>query len=144
MKRILLTSFAFILCVFAVCGCDKKENNDINNTNKDSNISGLGPFTLTSGDIADNMVTNSIKLSDTKFIVESNKTTYSTNLTNVSDSVVAIKDIETIVKDSSGSTLVTFTSHIDGLAAGETKTVQSSIDFELKDYATIEYKIVNK
>lgn len=144
MKKILLMGFALLACFVTVCGCDKKEDNkDNDNKNvEEKDKVGMGPFELKNGDLDSQLITQSLKLTNTKFTVEENKTTYSTSVTNTSNTEVKIYELHIIIKNSANEEMVKFITRIDNLAAGETKDVSTSMDFKLEGYKTVQYEII--
>lgn len=135
MKKFLLMSLVIITCFVTGCGCEKKvEDNKIKFS--------MGPFELKMGDLESRTISDSIKLSDTNFNVTDEGTIYSTEITNTSDKEVKIAELHIIVRNSQGQEIIKFISDIENLAALETKGVQTSVDYKLEDYKTIEYKII--
>ena len=142
MKKILLINFAIIMCLFVLCGCDEKKNNNSNN-NVQANTpqKGNGPFELKEGNLSDDELTTQIKLSNVSFETGNNSTVFKADITNVSEINIEIRGIDIIVKNSSGKEIAIIKTIVDNLDANQTKTVEATIDVDLKDYATYEYVI---
>lgn len=139
MKKFLLMGIAVFACLVSVCGCDNKEKDkDV----KDKPSYSMGPFELKTGDLEDREINESIKLSNTKFSVTDNKTTYSTEITNTSDKEVQIYELHIIIKNKNGTELIKFIARVDNLQAGETKGLETSMDYKLQGYSTAEYEII--
>lgn len=139
MKKFLLMGIAVLVCLVSVCGCDNKEKD-----NKEENKPkySMGPFELKTGNLEEREISESIKLSNTKFSVTDNKTTYSTEITNKSDKEVQIYELHIIIKNKNGTELIRFITRVDNLKVGETKGLETSMDYKLEGYSTAEYEII--
>lgn len=146
MKRIGKYLFAGVMatiCLFTLCGCNKKVvDTKKDNTTDPTQQVGMGPFELVNGNLADREIVSGLKLTNTKFVVTDDKTTYFATLTNTSDKDIKIYELNIIIKNAANDELIKFKGRIDDLAAGETKTIETSAGFGLEDYKTIQYEIV--
>ena len=143
MKKALVLCMAVAMCF--VWGCEKKTTTTpkTNPTPAQQQAqNGLGPFKLVAGNIADNQLTSSLKLTETSFTVEEGKTTYKTTVTNMTAADVKVAEIDMIIKDAKGTEMITLKTFINNLAANEKKTVETSVESKLDGFATIEYKVL--
>ncbi len=144
MKKFLLMSLAVLVCFGAVCGCGKKDKEDDKAGEKDKTEEkvGLGPFELKAGDIKEQMITKSIKLTNTKFNVDDTGTSYVTDITNTSKEDVKVYELHIIIKNQDGIEMVRFRANLNDLKAGEMKSIKTGMDFKLEGFKTVQYEII--
>lgn len=136
MKKIIMVSFTVLLIVGLVtgCGCKKKEKVKVKvkeeikvNTNKD---------------VIKNQEVDGIKMTNTSMVTTNGLTKLVTSVTNDTDKDYKLDEYMIIIKDKDGKEIVKIPGYVgDTIKAGETRTINSSVDIDLSNAASIEYEV---
>ena len=134
MKKIIMMSFTVLLIVGLVtgCGCKKKEKVKVKeeikvNTNKD---------------VIKNQEVDGIKMTNTSMVTTNGLTKLVTSVTNDTDKDYKLDEYMIIIKDKDGKEIVKIPGYVgDTIKAGETRTINSSVDIDLSNAASIEYEV---
>lgn len=134
MKKIIMMSFTVLLIVGLVtgCGCKKKEKVKVKeeikvNTNKD---------------VIKNQEVDGIKMTNTSMVTTNGLTKLVTSVTNDTDKDYKLDEYMIIIKDKDGKEIVKIRGYVgDTIKAGETRTINSSVDIDLSNAASIEYEV---
>lgn len=136
MKKIIMMSFTVLLIVGLVtgCGCKKKEKVKVKvkeeikvNTNKD---------------VIKNQEVDGIKMTNTSMVTTNGLTKLVTSVTNDTDKDYKLDEYRIIIKDKDGKEIVKIPGYVgDTIKAGETRTINSSVDIDLSNAASIEYEV---
>jgi len=93
-----------------------------------------------SGYLTDQTVSG-LSFENAELNINNGVSTYTVDVTNDLEEVYSLKNINIVFKDSSGNETVLLGYIGDKLSVSETKIMESSIDIELTDIVSIEYKI---
>lgn len=122
------------LCISIVlitgCGCTKKKKEEkrVYNTNDG---------------VVKKQVLDGLEFDNTSLSISDNKSTFTTTVTNLTDSDINAKVFNIIIKDKKGKVLTTLEGYIgESLPKGKSHTVQSNVDIDLKKAYEVEYKLV--
>ena len=136
MKKIIMMSFTVLLIVGLVtgCGCKKKEKVKVKvkeeikvNTNKD---------------VIKNQEVDGIKMTNTSMVTTNGLTKLVTSVTNDTDKDYKLDEYMIIIKDKDGKEIVKIPGYVgDTIKSGETRTINSSVDIDLSNAASIEYEV---
>lgn len=134
MKKIIMMSFTVLLIVGLVtgCGCKKKEKVKVKeeikvNTNKD---------------VIKNQEVDGIKMTNTSMVTKNGLTKLVTSVTNDTDKDYKLDEYMIIIKDKDGKEIVKIPGYVgDTIKSGETRTINSSVDIDLSNAASIEYEV---
>lgn len=134
MKKIIMMSFTVLLIVGLVtgCGCKKKEKETVKeeikvNTNKD---------------VIKDQEVDGIKMTNTSMVTTNGLTKLVTSVTNDTDKDYKLDEYMIIIKDKDGKEIVKIPGYVgDTIKAGETRTINSSVDIDLSNAASIEYEV---
>lgn len=131
MKRILILSLCFLTLVG--CGCKNK--------NKESKKQELD-FKV-NFDISKEKEINGLKISNIQLVIENTGVSkYSAIVTNTTDKVYKLKQINIKLLDKKGKELTTLLSYIGpSLSAGESRNINLNIEKDLTKAYDIEYEI---
>ncbi|MBE6159709.1 MAG: hypothetical protein E7157_01525 [Lactobacillales bacterium] len=132
MRRLLIISLCFLLVVG--CGCNKKENSK---TKKEEL-----PFDV-NFDLSKETTINGLKISNIQVIVdEKGISHYTANVTNTTDSVYKLNQINMIIKNKEGNKVATLMGYIgSNIAPGESRILNVNTDIDLMSGYEIEYEI---
>lgn len=123
-KKIILISLITLFVLFLIVGVYKKA--------------------FATGDVEylRNQTVDNIEFKNAKETYSNNIYTYNVEITNSLKEIYNLKTIEVIFKDSENNVIEDLIGYVgESLEATETKTLSVSVDKEIKDIATIEYKI---
>lgn len=123
-KKIILISLITLFVLFLIVGVYKKA--------------------FATGDVKylRNQTVDNIEFKNAKESYSNGIYTYDVEITNSLKEIYNLKTIEVIFKDSENNVIEDLIGYVgESLEATETKTLSVSVDKEIKDIATIEYKI---
>ncbi|MBE6159920.1 MAG: hypothetical protein E7157_02610 [Lactobacillales bacterium] len=134
MKKVLSLSITMLLVLGLVtgCGCNKKEKEEKKeeikvNTNKD---------------VVKDQEVDGIKMTNTSLVTTNGISKLVTNVTNNSDKDYKLDEYMIIIKDKEGKEIVRIPGYVgDTIKAGETRTINSSVDRDLSNAGSIEYEV---
>ena len=134
MKKTIIMSLAILLTVGIVtgCGCKKKEKETVKeeikvNTNKD---------------VIKDQEVDGIKMTNTSMVTTNGITKLVTNVANDSNVHYKLDEYTIIIKDKEGKEIVRIPGYVgDTIKAGETRTINSSVDIDLSNAGSIEYEV---
>lgn len=130
MKKTIIMSLAILLTVGIVtgCGCKKKEKEEIKvNTNKD---------------VIKDQEVDGIKMTNTSMVTTNGLTKLVTSVTNSTSTDYKLDKYIIIIKDKDGKEIVRIPGYVgDTIKAGETRTINSSVDIDLSNAGSIEYEV---
>lgn len=82
------------------------------------------------------------KFSNTALVIENGESTLTTEVKNTTGKDIELKSFDIVVTGKDGETIVTLLGYVgEIIKAGETKSIISSTDHNLKSAVSIEYKI---
>ncbi len=158
-KNILVMMFASIL-LFTGCGCDKKEN-EKNNGNNGTNGNGTGenntvvdpnaptvenPAIITNEEMTKDQTVEELEFTSTGLTYDGNMTTLTSQVTNKSEDRVTLTTVMATIKYineyDEERTLEMEVYFGESLEPGETRSVFSTVDVDLRKSSSIEYRIV--
>ena len=131
MKRILILSLCFLTLVG--CGCKNK-----NKENKKQELDFKVNF-----NVSKEKEINGLKISDIQLVIENaGLSKYSAIVTNTTDKVYNLKQINIKIVDKKGKEITTLLGYIgSNLSPGESRTINTSIEKDLTKAYDIEYEI---
>ena len=136
-KRIIvgLIVVSFIIgCVVLVKGCSKDDNS------KPISIEKTEAIEITDPEIIKDQVVDGLKFKNRVFVIQDGVSRIITEVTNNTGTDYSIKEYNIIIKDKNGKTLATLTGYVGEVIKNkDTKIIDTSIDRDLRDVATIEY-----
>ena len=137
MKKIIMTSMSMLLVLGLVtgCGCNKKEENKKTETTEEVKVN-------TNKEVVKEQEVEGIKMTNTSLRTENGISTLQTDVTNSTSTDYKLDEYTIIVKDKDGKEIVRMPGYVgDTIKAGETKTINSSVDIDLSNAASIEYEV---
>ena len=135
MKKKLMTLITILLILGLVtgCACNKKEEKKEQKEEVKVN---------TNKDVVKDQEEDKIKMTNTSLIINDGITKLVTNVTNSSDEDYYLEEYIIIIKDKDGNEIVRMPGYVgDTIKAGDTKTINSSVDRDLSDAGSIEYEV---
>ena len=135
MKKVMTLSISMLLVLGLVtgCGCNKKEEKKEQKEEVKVN---------TNKDVIKDQEVDGIKMTNTSFVTTNGITKLVTNVTNSSDEDYSLEEYIIIIKDKEGNEIVRIPGYVgDTIKAGETRTINSSVDRDLSDAGSIEYEV---
>lgn len=113
------------------CGCQKraakKEAKPVANTHKD---------------VIKDQEVEGLKLTNTALVTEPGNSTLTTEVSNPTGQDIQLLSFDIYVKDKNGNLIITLIGYVgESIPAGQTRTIVSSTDMNLKDATSVEYKI---
>lgn len=136
MKKVLLSSISMLLVLGLAtgCGCSKKSKK---NENKEPEIK-----VNTEKEVIKDREVDGIKLTNTSLTTVNGVSTLVTSVTNDSSSDYKLDEYTIIIKDADGKEIVRIPGYVgDTIKAGETRTINSSVDIDLSNAKSIEYEV---
>lgn len=137
MKKKIVMSLALVLAIGVVtgCGCGKK-----NNSKKDEKAPVVK--TNTEEEVVKDRVVDGIKLTNTSLTTTNGISQLITSVTNDSDQDYRLEEFRIIVKDADGKEIANLPGFVgDVIKAGETRTIDSSVDLDLSKAKSVEYEV---
>ena len=135
-KRIIALSMVALLFVSVGCGCGKKEEKVDDKAKMKAN---------TSEDIVKNQVVDNMNFSNVMMLIDENgQTNFSCEVQNKTQKDITSKYVLVHVTDASGKELAILTHGLDGLKAGETKSVSIGTDADLTNAKAVTYEFSDK
>ena len=138
MKKVLVIIISIFVTLGLVtgCGCSKKENTKIEETKKEE------VKVNTNEDVIKDQEVDGIKMTNTSLVVTNGITKLVTNVTNNSTEDYNLEEYIIIVKDENGKEIIRIPGYVGNtIKAGETKTINSSVDIDLSNAKSIEYEV---
>ena len=134
MKKVISLSITMLLVLGLVtgCGCNKKDKETKKeevkvNTNKD---------------VVKDQEIDGIKMTNTSLVTTNGISKLVTNVTNSSNKDYKLDEYIIIIKDKKGEEIVRIPGYVgDTIKAGETRTINSSVDRDLSNAGSIEYEV---
>ena len=131
MKKILISMTIVLATTLLLTGCGKKKGetkNDVK-TNTEENV------------VKDQEV-DGLKMTNTSLTITNGISTLVTEISNNTGSDYQLEEFTIIIKDKDDNVLATFPGYVgETIDNGSTKTIDSSIDIDLSNAASVEYKI---
>ena len=134
MKKIVILTLSALLLVGLItgCGCKKKEKE----TKKDE------VKVNTNKEVIKDQEVDGIKMTNTSMVTTNGITKLTTSVTNDTDTDYKLNEYMIIIKDKEGKEIVKIPGYVgDTIKAGETRTINSSVDIDLSKAASIEYEV---
>ena len=105
-------------------------------------IVGLGAsYSSTESGYLTDQTVSGLSFENAELSINNGVSTYTVDVTNDLEEVYSLKTINIVFKDSSGNETVLLGYIGDKLSVSETKIMEASIDIELTDIVSIEYRI---
>jgi hypothetical protein len=133
MKKKILFAFIFLLsiAVFTGCGCKKKEKD----VEPDIKVN-------TEEDVVKDQEVDGIKLTNTSLVITDGVSKLTTQVTNDTDSDYELDEYTIIIKDKDDKEIIRIPGYVGNvIKAGETRTINSSVDIDLSNAKSIEYEV---
>ena len=131
MKKILISITIVLAATLLLTGCGKKKEetkNDVK-TNTEENV------------VKDQEV-DGLKMTNTSLTITNGISTLVTEVSNNTGSDYQLEEFTIIIKDKNDNVLATIPGYVgETIENGSTKTIDSSIDIDLSNAASVEYKI---
>ena len=134
MKKIVILTLSTLLLVGLITGwgCKKKEKE----TKKDE------VKVNTNKEVIKDQEVDGIKMTNTSMVTTNGITKLTTSVTNDTDTDYKLNEYMIIIKDKEGKEIVKIPGYVgDTIKAGETRTINSSVDIDLSKAASIEYEV---
>ena len=134
MKKVISLSITMLLVLGLVtgCGCNKKEKE-----NKKEEVK-----VNTNKDVVKDQEVDGIKMTNTSLVTTNGISKLVTNVTNSSTKDYKLDEYIIIIKDKKGEEIVRIPGYVgDTIKAGETRTINSSVDRDLSNAGSIEYEV---
>lgn len=139
MKKVFLTSISMLLVLGLAtgCGCSKK-NSKKDAANKEPEVK-----VNTEKEVIKDREVDGIKLTNTSLTTVDGVSTLVTSVTNNSKEDYHLDEYTIIIKDAEGNEIIRIPGYVgDTIKAGETRTINSSVDIDLSTSAkSIEYEV---
>ena len=135
MKKVIMTSLSMLLVLGLVtgCGCNKKEEKKEKKEEVKVN---------TNKDVIKDQEVDGIKMTNTSLVTTNGITKLTTNVTNESETDYTLEEYIIIIKDKEGNEIIRIPGYVgDTIKAGETRTINSSVDRDLSNAGSIEYEV---
>lgn len=140
MKKVFLTSISMLLVLGLAtgCGCSKKSESKKNEAAKEPEVK-----VNTEQEVIKDREVDGIKLTNTSLTTVDGISTLVTSVTNNSSEDYHLDEYTIIIKDADGNEIVRIPGYVgDTIKAGETRTINSSVDIDLSTSAkSIEYEV---
>ena len=133
-KKIIALSMIALLFVSVGCGCGKKEK-----TTEKPKVKAN-----TSEDIVKNQVVDDMNISNVMMLIENGQTTFTCEVENKTQKDLTAKYIVVHVNDEKGNEIVVLPHGIEGVKAGEVKSVSISTDADLSAAKAVTYELTNE
>ena len=131
MKKILISMTIVLVATLLLTGCGKKKEetkNDVK-SNTEENV------------IKDQEV-DGLKMTNTSLTITNGISTLVTEISNNTGSDYQLQQFDIIVKDKKGNILATIPGYVDEtIKNGTTTTIDTSVDIDLMNATSVEYKI---
>lgn len=129
MKKILIVSLCFLLVVG--CGCNKKEE-----------VKEEAPFEV-NFELAKEKEIDGLKISNIQVIKdEKGMSNYTATVTNTTDNIYKLNQINMIIKDKKGNKITTLVGYIgSNISSNESRTLTINTDINIMNGYEIEYEI---
>ena len=131
MKKILISMTIVLAATLLLTGCGKKKEetkNDVK-TNTEENV------------VKDQEV-DGLKMTNTSLTITNGISTLVTEVSNNTGSDYQLEEFTIIIKDKDDNVLATIPGYVgETIENGSTKTIDSSIDIDLSNATSVEYKI---
>ena len=147
MKKLIMIGMASMLLVTG-CGCNKKEEEG----KKDNNVpveegpTVENPAVITNEDMIKDQEVEGLQFTNTGLIYDGNMTTLTSQVTNTTDEKVELARVKayiTYITDFGAEKVLEMDVYFgESLEAGETRSVLSTVDVDLRQSSKIEYQIV--
>ena len=134
MKKVISLSITMLLVLGLVtgCGCNKK---DKENKKEEVKVN-------TNKDVVKDQEVDGIKMTNTSLVTTNGISKLVTNVTNSSNKDYKLDEYIIIIKDKKGEEIVRIPGYVgDTIKAGETRTINSSVDRDLSNAGSIEYEV---
>ena len=134
MKKVISLSITMLLVLGLVtgCGCNKK---DKENKKEEVKVN-------TNKDVVKDQEVDGIKMTNTSLVTTNGISKLVTNVTNSSTKDYKLDEYIIIIKDKKGEEIVRIPGYVgDTIKAGETRTINSSVDRDLSNAGSIEYEV---
>ena len=134
MKKIVLLGLVGFTLFATCCGCDKKENKKEEKE----------PETIinTNENVIKDQIFDGLTMTNTSLVTTNGSSSLVTEVTNNTGSDYYLVEFIITVKDAEGNVMATLPGHVgDVIANGETRTIDSLIDIDLSEAASIEYSV---
>ena len=139
MKKVFLTSVSMLLVLGLAtgCGCSKKDSKKKSDT-KEPEVK-----VNTEKEVIKDREVDGIKLTNTSLTTVDGISTLVTSVTNESKEDYHLDEYTIIIKDADGNEIIRIPGYVgDTIKAGETRTINSSVDIDLSTSAkSIEYEV---
>lgn len=136
MKKTIILSLILmsVLGLATGCGCDKKKE-----TKKEKEPEVKQNL---NEDVVKDQVVEGIKLTNTSLLIIDGISTLETSATNETQNDFYLDEFTITIKDADGKVIVELPGYVgDTIAAGQTKTINSSVDIDLSNAKSIEYSV---
>ena len=139
MKKVFLTSISMLLVLGLAtgCGCSKKSSGK-KSASKEPEVK-----VNTEKEVIKDREVDGIKLTNTSLTTVDGVSTLVTSVTNDSKEDYHLDEYTIIIKDADGNEIIRIPGYVgDTIKAGETRTINSSVDIDLSTSAkSIEYEV---
>ena len=135
MKKVMTISISMLLVIGLVtgCGCKKKEKNK----EKEPEIK-----VNTNENVIKDQKVDGIEMTNTSLVVTDGISKLVTNVTNNSDKDYKLDEYIIIFKDKDGKEILRMPGYVgDTIKAGETRTINSSVDRDLSNAVSVHYEV---
>lgn len=132
--KVVLPAIIILICLIVALFMFNKGSDEVaTNTNKKETTAN------TSAELISETTYEGLKFSNISLITKDGYSTFTSDVTNESDTDSTIQDVNIVLKDKNGNTVITLRGNIgEGLKAGETRTITASIKNELKSVTSKE------
>lgn len=125
----LLLCLCMLVVLLTGCGCTKKKADEKRVYNTNSGV-------------VKKQVIEGLEFDNTSLSFSDNRSIFTTTVTNQALDDIKIKVFYVVVKDKKGNTLTTLEGYIgESLPKGQSRTVQSNVDINLKNAFEVEYRL---
>lgn len=137
MKKFSLLGLVAIALFATGCGCSKDEKEKENNGTVQSE-----PIINTSENVIKDQEFEGLKMSNTSLVVENGVSTLVSEVSNNTGADYYLNEFVITVKDVDGRVITTLPGYVgDVIRNGQTTIINSSIDVDLSNAASIEYSV---
>jgi len=136
MKKLGLLGLIGITLFATGCGCDNKEGKKpVENKEPETTIN-------TNEDVIKDQTFEGLTMTNTSLVVTNGMSNLVTEVTNNTGADYHLVEFVITVRDASGAVITTLPGYVgDVIRNGETRTIDSSIDIDLSNAASIEYSV---
>lgn len=132
---VIFVSIFVTLGLVTGCGCSKKDETKKEEKKEEIKVN-------TNENVIKDQEVDGIKMTNTSLVVTNGITKLITNVTNNSTEDYNLEEYTIIIKDENDKEIIRIPGYVGNtIKAGETKTINSSVDIDLSNAKSIEYEV---